>query len=182
MSTGAFSLGKNKWDPTMGSCEIDYTSAGEFKHVNATGTNDARQTWLGRHNAVIKVQLVWKDDTRPDSEIDGPTDSAVTAFLAAISPRGPSGGQAWAWVEQDQGIHAVTDVTVEKLTTKRVPGSGKGTASIELFSWVKPIGAAITVTKTPNPPNKWQPGAPSKPTPPGSPPKNFTDSKPKVNP
>ena len=73
--------------------------------------------------------MTWKDDTRPGSEIDGPIDSAATAFLASISPRGPSGGQAWEWVEQDQGIHAVTSVTVEKLTTKRVPGSGKGTAS-----------------------------------------------------
>jgi len=183
MSTGAFSCGKNKWDPSMGSCEVDYTSAGEFKAIKADGKNDARQTWLGRHNAVIKIQLTWKDDTRPGSEIDGPIDSAATAFLAAISPRGPAGGQAWEWVEQDQGIHAVTSVTVEKLTTKRVPGSGKGTASIELFSWVKPTaGAGVTVTKTPNPPNKWSPGADAKPQPPGSPPKNFTASAPKVTP
>jgi len=181
MSTGAFSVGPNKWDPSIGGCSIKYTDKGEFKHVKADGKNDARETWLGRHNCEITIGLEWKDDTRPGSDVDGPIDTAARNFLRSIAPRGPSGGQAFAWIEQDQDIHAVYDVTVESVETDRIPGAGKGKASIKLWSWSKP-GASATVTKTPDPPNKWQPGAGSKPQPPGAPPKNFTSSAPKVDP
>ncbi len=184
MASGRFSIGPSTWLPSMGSCEIDYDSKGEFKAIKADGKNDSRETWLGRHNAIITVKLSWRDDTRPDSDVDGPIDTRVVNFLADISPRGPNGGKAFAWVENDQRIHNVYDITVEQLTSKRVPGSGKGDATIKLFSWIKPAATSPIVTKTPDKASPWAPGATTKQQPPGAPKKGFTQpgSEVKVNP
>lgn len=179
MATGTFSMGPNKWTPTMGSCEIEYDSSGEFTAVKANGRNDARQNWQGRINAVIVIKLKWKDDSRPDSDVDGEIDTMANNFLAEINPRGKNGGKAWQWSERDQEGHNVYDVTVANVKTTRPVGTFEGRATIKLYSWVKPV-AQPNVSKTPKTSGPWAPGGKTKTG--GAPKQGFTQSPVKVNP
>lgn len=176
MSGGTFSIGTWKWSPQWGNVAIKYVSKGEWKDVKADGRNDSRKTWLGRKNAEISITLESKDD----SGYDGPIDAHVSNMVADIGPRGPNGGKPFAWVEQDQYIHNVSDITIDDAETERTPGTGKLVTKLKASSWVLPKPGPI-VTKTPEKSGPWSPG-PTKPQPPAAPKAGFTVTPPVVKP
>ena len=159
MSDGTFSIGDLKWSAQWGNLAIRYGASGEFKKVKADGKNDARQTWLGRENAQIKLTMICKDD-KGDGIVDGEINNYVNEFVYQISPRGPNGGKAWAWSESRQRAFNVYDVTVENVSLDIAPGTGTMKLEVILSSWVKPAKTPI-VTKTPVAAKPWS--GPAKP-------------------
>lgn len=178
MSDGTFSVGTWKWSPRYGNVSIKYASKGDWKDVKADGRNDSRKTWLGRKNAEISLTLESKDD----SAYDGPIEAYVANMVGDLSPRGPNGGKPFAWVEADQYMHNVSDVTVDDIETERSPGTGKLITKMKLSSWVKPPPGPV-VTKTPAVSGQWSQGPMStKPKGPVAPGKGFTQTPPVANP
>jgi len=159
MAYGEFFLGGDArtwaWGPQWGSVLVKYSSAADNNQVKADGKDDARQTFRGREVRRITLTLTWRQDKAADGG-PGPIDIYVTSFLTAISPAGPTAGKPWAWIEDDQGIHNVNNVTVDKLETVRTPGMGSASATITLASWVKPV-VKPAVTSTPAQPQPWSP-------------------------
>lgn len=179
MSSGSFSLAKWKWGPQWGNLSIKYASKGEWKDIKADGRNDSRKTFLGRKNAEIHLTLESRDDSG-NGEVDGEINTYVRNFVTDVGPRGPNGGKSFAWVEDDQEMHNVHDVTVDEVDTERTPGTGKLVTRMTLSSWVKPKPGPI-VTKTPAVSGPWSPG-PTKPGAPATPKAGFAQTPPVVKP
>jgi len=150
--------GKQWWWPGPhggGNASIEYKSAAEVKDVKADGKNNGRHTFLGYKNAEIDVTLTWKVDFDENGG-PGPIDSYANSMLADISTRNANAGKAMGWIQRRQRIHNVDDVTVELVTTKETPGTMSVTATLKLFSWVKPVPEPA-VTATPDAAGPWSP-------------------------
>ncbi len=177
MARGEFQLGSWAWGPAWGSAVVKYASAADNLQAKADGIDGARQTFRGRDLTHISVTLQWREDKAADGS-PGPIDLYATRFLTAISPVGTKAGKPWAWVEQDQGIHGVNNVTVDKSDTVYPPSTGMGTATLALTSWTKPA-VRPAVTATPSTPNPWSPSGATQPT---SPPTGFATTPVEVKP
>lgn len=177
MAYGDFQIGSWVWGPAWGNATIKYTSAADNLQVKADGIDGARQTFRGRDLTRISVTIQWRQDKASDGS-QGLIDNYATNFLIGISAVGPLAGKPWAWVEADQAIHNVNNVTVDKVETVRTPGTGMGQATISLTSWTKPA-VRPAVTATPTTPNPWSPSGAPQPT---SPPTGFAATPVEVKP
>lgn len=161
---GELSIGNWKWVPNYGTVTVKYKSGAENFQVRADGRDDARQTFRGRKLAELQISFTWKEDS-DGAGGQGPIDTYVTDMLTDLSPRGKNAGKSWAWVERDQRLHNVNNITIDDMETVRTPGSGSASATIKASSWVKPA-VRPPVTATPTTPDQWSPGPTTAPAPP----------------